>query len=370
MSTAIILELYAHEIRQIFGQATQKRHVIWLSGGADTGCTISVLQAAHPDLIDAVVDLRLSADFWQALMTCEEDPRFDLGWWSAGYESEDTSSVPLANAVFGDAPVDVLIVEGTIQTGAPKGGAPGEFCIAFEHEGKRVTVWEVAQRLYKKAAYVMAFGQCSAFGNIPSAKNNITGSMSLVGALNKAGVYHAPRKPVITIPGCPGHPDVMLLTLASVLQGYKPDLDEMGRPRVFFNQVIHDSCPRRGYFDRDEFAKAYDEPQCLYELGCKGPITLSHCAITKWNSGVGFCTEQGPMCWGCMHPSFPDSPAGADPTQLIASSVGVAPALVGVNVNTAILAAGAATAVGIGAYAVRKKRSTPREEPGREGGAE
>ncbi len=365
LGVGTVLNFYSYEISQVFAQAAQKKHVVWLQGGSDSGCSISILQAAHPDLVDAVIDFKLAADYWTTVMTPEEDPRYDLGWWSAGYRSEDTSNVPLTNAVFGNAPVDALIVEGTVQTGTPKGGAPGEYCVLTNYEGRPVTMWEAAQKLYQKAAYTVAYGQCSAFGNIPSAKGNVTESMSLVNSLKKAFVYDA-SKPVINIAGCPGHPDWMLLTLASALQGFKPDLDELGRPRAFFNQFIHDGCPRRGYYDKGEFAVNYDDPQCLWKLGCRGPITVSHCAITRWNNGVGFCTQQGPMCWGCMHPNFPDSPAGGDPTQPVPGSffneIEAAPSLLGINVNTAILAMGGAAAIGIAAHAVRRKGGKPPPE--------
>ena len=69
-------------------------------------------------------------------------------------------------------------------------------------------------------------------------------------------------KPVINIPGCPAHPDWILLTLGAVILGKikVPEdlpavLDEYGRPKVFFppDHTVHDNCPRRGYYDRGEF---------------------------------------------------------------------------------------------------------------------
>lgn len=112
------------------------------------------------------------------------------------------------------------------------------------------------------------------------------------------------------MPGCPAHPDWTLLTLASLLQGFNPELDSLGRPTAFFSSYIHDNCPRRGAYDRGEMAKTFDDPTgCYWDLGRKGPITQAACAKTKWNSGLSFCTQGGPMCWGCMHPSFPDPPS-------------------------------------------------------------
>ena len=56
------------------------------------------------------------------------------------------------------------------------------------------------------------------------------------------------------MPGCPAHPDWTLVTLASVLQGFAPDLDGVGRPTAFYSETIHDRCPRRGAYDKGDFA--------------------------------------------------------------------------------------------------------------------
>lgn len=348
MGATAVATYFAGDIKQVFAEVAKqnsgKVHLIWLPMGGDSGCTVSMLQASHPDLIDAVEDLSLSADFWQPLMTAD----YDLGWVSAGYTSEDKAHVPLMKAAFEDAPVDVLIVEGTPQLGTPPGASPGDYCTIGEYNGKVVNAYELLQKLAAKASYVVAVGQCSAFGNIPAAKGNVTGAVPVTVALKTAGV--ATKNPVINIPGCPAHPDWTLITLASVIQGFKPDLDELGRPKAFFSTIIHDNCPRRGAYDRGQFATAFDDPVgCLWKLGCKGPITYSSCALTKWNSGVGFCTDAGPMCWGCMHPNFPDPP-----TSPFFSQVELTPSFLGLTVDNYAEIVGAATAVALGAHAVKK----------------
>ena len=86
---------YSSDIRQVFAQLAEKKvHLIWLPAAGDSGCTISMLQASNPDLIDAVSELKLAVDFWQPLMT----PDYDLGWVSAGYDKEDNAHVPLVRA--------------------------------------------------------------------------------------------------------------------------------------------------------------------------------------------------------------------------------------------------------------------------------
>lgn len=346
MGVSTVVSLHAGDIHRVLAQlaATNggKVHLIWLPMAGDSGCTISMLQASNPNLIGAVEDLQVSADFWQPLMT----PDYDLGWVSAGYTAEDRSQVPLMNAAFGNAPVDVLVVEGTPQIGTPRGGSPGDYCTVGEYDGKPVNAYELLQKLAAKAGYVVAVGQCSAFGGIPAAKGNLTQAVPVTRALNVAGV--TTKNPVINLAGCPAHPDWTLVTLASVLQGFTPELDDLGRPKAFFSSIIHDSCPRRGAYGKGQFAQTFDDPVgCFWKLGCKGPITQSSCAATKWNSGISFCTQAGPMCWGCMHPNFPDLPTSPFFTQ-----VELVPAYFGLNVDTIAEVAGVGVAVALGAHAV------------------
>ena len=299
-----VVAYYSGDIKRTFAQAAAQNngavHLIWFPMAGDSGCTISMLQASNPDLIEAAQNLQLSADFWQPIMT-QDYQIGSSGWITAGYTTEDQSQAPLLNAALGDAPVDILVIEGTPQTGTPVGGTAGGFMQIAGYNG-----YELLQKLAAKATYVIAVGQCSSFGGIPAAKGNVTGAVPVSEALKQARV--TTKNPVVNIPGCPAHPDWTLITLASVLQGFSPDLDDLGRPKAFFSQYIHDTCPRRGYYDKGQFASNFDDPECLWNLGCKGPITLSACAVTKWNGGLSLCTQGGPMCWGCMHPSFPDPP--------------------------------------------------------------
>jgi NiFe hydrogenase small subunit HydA len=356
MGISAVVTYYAGDIRQVFAQTAAanggKVHLIWLPMGGDSGCTISMLQASNPDLIDAVEDLQISADFWQPLMT----PDYDLGWVSAGYTAEDKSQVPLMNAAFGNAPVDVLVIEGTPQIGAPPGGSAGDYCTIGERDGKPVNAYELLQKLAAKASYVISVGQCSAFGGIPAGKGNLTHAVPVTEALKAAGV--TTKNPVINLAGCPAHPDWTLITLASVLQGFTPDLDDLGRPTAFFSHIIHDGCPRRGAYGRGEFAQTFDDPTgCFWKLGCKGPITNSACAVTKWNGGISFCTQGGPMCWGCMHPSFPDPPSSP-----FFSQVELVPAYFGLSVDTIAGVAAAGVALALGAHAVRHAMKRKREQ--------
>jgi len=358
MGAGTVATLYALDIKRVFSEAAAQNggriHLIWLELGGDTGCSISMFQASNPDLVAAVQTLSISADYWQTVMT----PDYDLGWVAAGYTTEDRSHVPLMNAAFGDAPVDVLVVEGTPLTASPPGGSAGDFCTIGEYNGSPASGYELLQKLAAKASTVVAVGSCSAFGGVPSGVGNGTGAVPVTVALSQAGVQT--KNPVINIPGCPAQPDWVLMTLANVLQGYGADLDELGRPKAFFTEYIHDRCPRRPAYDRGEYAATFDDPVgCYWKLGCKGPITQSACARTKWNSGTGFCTQAGPMCWGCMHPSFPETP-----TSSFFSPVEQTPKLLGLtadNVGEAVVGGVAAV---LAVHGVRRAVTRNKEEEG------
>ncbi len=349
LGAGFVITAYSPGIKKVFAQVqSQNVHLIWIHLGSDSGCSISMLQAYNPDLISSVVDLGLQVDFWQVLMTPDYQIG-DLGWITAGYTTEDTSELPIINAAFGSAPVDVLVVEGTPQVATPPGGVAGGYCTVGQYNGQDVTGYELLQKLAAKASYVVAVGQCSSFGGIPAGKGNLTGGTSVVNALKMAGVSTA--NPVINMPGCPANPDWTLVTLASVIQGFKPDLDSLGRPTAFYSETIHDHCPRRGAYDKGDFATVFDDPYgCLWKLGCKGPITYGACSLTHWNSGTGTCTLAGPMCWGCMNESFPDPP-----TSPFFDEIELTPAFFGVNVNDIAIGAAAATAGVIAVHAVARE---------------
>jgi hydrogenase small subunit len=115
--------------------------------------------------------------------------------------------------------------------------------------------------------------------------------------------------PLINVPGCPPHPDWFVGTVAQVLLSGLPDtehLDDYLRPRAFFGQLIHENCPRRAWFDEGKFAKHPGDEGCLYELGCKGPITYADCPTRRWNAAVSWCIGAGGPCAGCTQPEFPD----------------------------------------------------------------
>ena len=283
---ALAIETYKSEIAEALDQVSSgERHVIWLQGAGCTGCTISLLQSAHPDLVEAITRFRLSIDFHPTIMI------------EAGEEAIDK----LIEAIVGKEPLDILIVEGAV----PK----DYYCMVGELNGKPVPFEYWVKRLGSVAKNVVAVGTCASFGGIPHGNPNPTGARPVSEVL--------PTKTVINLPGCPAHPDWMLVTIFSVLKGYKLELDELNRPKLFYGIKIHDHCPRRQYFDNGIFAEEFGESGCLVRLGCRGPITPTDCPYRRWNNGVSWCIGDNAPCVGCCHPSFPDPPTSPFYNELV-----------------------------------------------------
>ncbi len=199
---------------------------------------------------------------------------------------------------------------------------------------------------------MIAVGSCAAFGGLPMPHPNPTGAVP-ISALVK-------DKPLINISGCPPMAEAMAGTITYLLAfGRIPELDQLNRPRAFFGETIHDRCYRRPFYERGMFARSFDddgarEGWCLFELGCKGPVTYNACATIKWNGGVSFPIESGHGCIGCSEPHFWDrgglyKPLSAGTTDM-RKVIGIA------------AVAGAAIGAGAAALARQRRAATPAGE--------
>ncbi|WP_455276922.1 hydrogenase small subunit [[Eubacterium] cellulosolvens] len=321
MTTGAVIEYYTSDIRKIFKAAAQQDvNVIWLQGSQDSGCTISMLQGANPDLVDVIWDFKLSLNYQPSIMPAEGEEALNR----------------LKDARDGNTPLDVLIVEG----GVPE----GYFCTVGEIDGDPVPFEDWVIRLGARASYIVALGSCAAFGGIPSGDPNPTNVRPVSEIITE--------KPVINLPGCPPHPDWVILTLANVLQGISPELDENNRPKVFYGKTVHEACSRLGYYEMGQFAESFEDPECLFRLGCKGPISHGECPSRLWNNGTNMCTLGGVPCRACVEPAFPDPPLSPFYSWEI-----IEPTTPGLPVDPMIVAgaATAAVAAGAGAYALQKR---------------
>jgi hydrogenase small subunit len=344
MAAGAVVTNYSSEIADALQQATDgSKEVVWLQGQCCSGCTVSTLQGDYPSLETALKDFKLEVTFHPTLMAPAGDAAV-----------ESMSNDP-----------DVLIVEGSIPMDIPEAATVGR-----DAEGNPKPVVDWVKELAPNAGVVVGVGNCAAYGGWPAAENrkrlydlgeNVTGARGLQfeGRQNR-GVFgpdftSEQGLPVVNVAGCPPHPDYVLLTLATVLNGYVPDLDEYNRPMPFYEPNIHDQCSLRGDFDTGEWAEHPGDDGCLYKIGCAGPYTYCDDSVRLWNGGTSVCRDAGAPCIGCMEPGFWDrfSPF-YEPIER--------QNLFGVNVEGAGIAAAGAAVVGVGAHMARKATGYGKEE--------
>jgi len=263
--------------------------LVWLAASACTGCSISLLNSASPTIKNILID--------QIIPGVHINLRFHATIMAGA--GEQVIKV-LEDTVVEKKGEYVLVVDGAIPT-----ATNAMYCVMGERDGKPVSMEIRLEELAKGALAILAVGTCASFGGIPAAAPNPSGCKSVREILEAKGI----TKPLINIPGCPPHPDWFVSTVASILLTGLPkaeDLDDNLRPLAFYGKLIHENCPRRAYFDEGKFAKKPGDEGCLYELGCKGPITYADCPLRQWNNGTNWVIGAGAPCNGCTQPEFPD----------------------------------------------------------------
>ena len=258
--------------------------VVYLPGASCTGCTISLLNSASPTIKNLLVDqvapgVHLNLKFHPTIMA------------SAG----EMALQVMKDTITRQKGEYLLVVDGAI---------------SMDPSGTYASLAEVSMRMRvadaaRDALAVIALGTCASFGGIPAAPPNPSQCASVREVLKAEGI----TTPLINIPGCPPHPDWFVGTLASIILGGLPAadaLDEHLRPKAYYGKTIHENCPNRAWFDEQKFAKKLGDEGCLYELGCKGPITYSDCPLRRWNSGTNWVIGAGAPCNGCTQPEFAD----------------------------------------------------------------
>ena len=249
--------------------------VIWLSFQECTGCTESITRSHAPTIEDLIFN-SVSLDYHHTLQA------------AAGHQAEAAREAAMKDN-YGNY---LLIVDGSIPV-----ENPAYSCIAG------ISNLDMLKETAAGAAAIVSVGSCAAYGGVGHANPNPTDAQP-VSAIIK-------DKPIINVPGCPPIPVVMTGVLAHFLTFGLPELDDLGRPKAFYGEAIHDRCYRRPFYDQGKFAEGFDDEGakagwCLYKLGCKGPTTNSACATVKWNNGVSFPIEAGHPCLGCTEPDFWD----------------------------------------------------------------
>jgi len=263
--------------------------VVWLQGAACSGCAVSLLNSFSPGIAHVILGeltpgKHLSLRFQANVMAGQGEAVVDV----------------LRDASVKDKGGYFLVMEGSVQLGHPL------FATLGEVGGRELPIADHAATLARNALAVVSMGTCASFGGIPAGAPNPTEAISMGDLLAREGI----DVPLINIPGCPPHPDWLVGTLVAVamygLAAVAPTLDELRRPKMFYGKCIHETCPRRADFDAARFAKQFGQAGCMYELGCKGPVTFADCPTRMWNSGTNWCIGANSPCHGCVEPDFPD----------------------------------------------------------------
>ncbi|WP_027188780.1 hydrogenase small subunit [Desulfovibrio cuneatus] len=254
--------------------------VVYLHNAECTGCTEALLRTSDP-FLDVLLFDAISLEYQETIMA------------AAGHAAEEVLHKAIA-----DPNGFVCIVEGAIPT-AQKG--------IFGKVGNR-TMLEINNEVLNHAncKAVISYGTCAAFGGVQAAKPNPTEAKGILQVFPKL----APK--TINIPGCPPNPINLVGTIVYYLQnnGAIPKLDDKNRPELFYGQSVHELCERLPHFEAGEFAESFNSEEarkgwCLYNLGCKGPMTYNNCPKVKFN-GTSWPVAAGHPCIGCSEPDFWD----------------------------------------------------------------
>ena len=107
---------------------------------------------------------------------------------------------------------------------------------------------DIAREFSEKAQLIIALGSCATWGGVPAGDPNPSG---LKGVRDALGVE------CINLDLCPVNEGILVATLVDyLLRGTMPELDDFGRPKVFYGQTIHDQCERRAHFEAGRFVRA------------------------------------------------------------------------------------------------------------------
>jgi hydrogenase small subunit len=256
----------------IRNKSIKKMNVIWLEVTGCSGNIISLLNSENPGLYDILTDI-VNFTYNNTLMGSEGTFAFEKF-----LETLDTEFI--------------LLVDGAVST-----KDNGIYNIVANYNGTNITALQAVSLAGGKAKYVVAVGTCASYGGISAARPNPSECKSVQEVLGRQ---------IIKLPGCPCHPDWVVGTLANLVSYGIPQLDDEGRPMLFYGITIHDTCTRRGFFDKGIFAQKLGEEGCMFKLGCRGPVTKTDCPRRKWNGYVNWPIGDNTNCIGCAQPQFPD----------------------------------------------------------------
>lgn len=270
----IAMAMISKAIDDVEHKRAEKINAIWLETSGCFGEIISLLNSEDPDvpyMLEKFVDMKYF-----------ESIQGDQGEEAYKHIIEDLDKEY------------IFIVSGAIPI-----RDNGLYTTVATYKGEKITAMKAVTDISKNAKHIITVGTCASFGGPTAAKPNLSQALSVSDFLK--------RKDIIKIPGCPANPVWVAGILGYIASGGVPELDREGRPLAYYSSLIHEVCPRRRFFDEEIFAEKFGDKECMFKLGCKGPVTYAYCPVSRWNNTYNWPIEDNTTCIGCAAPGFPDA---------------------------------------------------------------
>lgn len=259
----------------------------WLQAGGCGGDTMSLLSAESPALPNLLELLDIDLLWHPTLTSISSSEHFAL----------------TQRIVQGDRKLDILCVEGSVVCGPGGTGMYSTIC------GKPKK--DLIYKLVQSARVVIALGTCASFGGI-AADGEVDGTGLQFHKWDKGGFLGKEfiaqgGLPVINLPGCPCHGDIIGGVLSALAAGAPIPLNEYSMPLEYYGMLVHQGCTRNEYHEYRVEENNFGEKGCLFfHLGCHGPLAYGACNKMLWN-GRNSKTRVGVPCFGCTRPDFPQT---------------------------------------------------------------
>ena len=257
----------------------------WIQGGSCGGDTWSLMNADTPDPVELFTGFGIEVLWHHALSVTSTEELKELN----------------NRILSGDQPLDILCVEGSVING-PDGS--GRFDMLPDGPRKAFI-----HALAKKADVVLAVGTCASFGGIGADSEIMAGGLQFnkweMGGLLGQTFLSRAGYPVINLPGCPCHCDVIAGTLSALADDEPVKLGHYNTPVDWYGVMVHQGCTRNEYHEYRVEEKRFGERGCLFfYMGCHGPLVTGPCNKALWNRRSSK-TRVGVPCFGCTRPDFP-----------------------------------------------------------------
>ena len=259
--------------------------LLWIQCGGCGGDTWSFFNGESPNVVELFSSLDIELLWHPSISSNRQKDQEKI--------DEDLMS--------GSLNIDVLCIEGSVLRG-PGGtgmydrirGKPKKDFVAF---------------LAKRAQYILAIGTCASYGGIgANTEIEATGLQFL--RWEKGGFLGKEFRsgsglPVVNLPACPCHCDIISGTLTALVSGTHLELGEYNTPLEWYGMMVHQGCTRNEYHEYRVEDWKFGEKGCMFfHLGCHGPLAHGPCNKLLWNKRSSK-TRVGVPCFGCTRPDFP-----------------------------------------------------------------